>query len=60
MKNIFKIIKRITMSFFLLYTFNLITCKIGFFIPINIYTILVVTLTDFLGVALLIILSLIL
>ena len=57
MKNIFKIIKRIIMSFCLLYTFNLITSKIGFYIPININTLIIVSLIDFPGVLLLIILK---
>lgn len=59
MKNIFILIKRITVSFFLLYTFNLITIKIGFFIPINVYTISLITLIDFPGIILLIILRII-
>lgn len=56
MKNIFKFIKRIIMSFCLLYTFNLITSKIGFYIPINIITLTIVTIIDFPGILLLIIL----
>ena len=60
MKNILKMIKRVIVSFFLLYTFNIITSKIGFFIPINIYSIFVVTLIDFPGIILLVILKIIL
>lgn len=60
MKNIFKFIKRIIVSFCLLYTFNLITSKNGFYIPINLYTILLVTIIDFPGIMLLIILRIML
>jgi pro-sigmaK processing inhibitor BofA len=56
MKFIFKIIRRIIMSFCLLYTFNLITSKIGFYLPINIFTLTIVTIIDFPGILLLIIL----
>lgn len=57
MKNIFKLIKKIITSFCLLYTFNIITSKTGFFIPINIYTISLVTFIDFPGIILLVILK---
>lgn len=60
MKNIFKLIKKIIMSFCMLYTFNIITSKIGFFIPINIYSILIITIADFPGIILLSILNFIL
>ncbi len=60
MKNIFKLIKRIIISFCLLYTFNFITSKTGFFIPINLYSITLVTLIDFPGIILLVILKTIL
>ncbi len=60
MKNIFKIIKRIIISFCLLYTFNLITSKIGFIIPINFYSIFLVATIDFPGIMILVILKVIL
>lgn len=39
LKFIFKIIRRIIISFFLLYAYNLIVQPIGMIIPINIFTI---------------------
>ena len=60
MKNIFKLIKKVIMSFCLLYTFNLITSKAVFFIPINLYSIILITLIDFPGIILLVILKIIL
>lgn len=57
MKNIIKIFKRIIMAFCLLYTFNIITSKVGFFIPINIYSISIIIALDFPGIVLLILLK---
>lgn len=43
MKYMYKILKRIVMALCLLYSFNLIMNNAGIMIPINIYTIGVVT-----------------
>ena len=43
LKFIFKIIKRLIISFFLLYAYNLIVQPIGMIIPINVFTISAVT-----------------
>ena len=40
MKNIFVVIRKITISFFLLYAFNLIVQPLNIVIPINIVTVL--------------------
>jgi len=42
-KKTFKIIKKIILSIFLLYGYNLIGQSIGMIIPINIYTVLLIT-----------------
>lgn len=39
LKFIFKVVKRITVSFFLLYGYNIIVQPIGIMVPINIFTI---------------------
>ena len=39
LKFIFKIIKRIIISFFLLYAYNLLVQPIGLIIPINVFTV---------------------
>ena len=57
MKTIFKLIKKITISLGILYAFNIITSKVGFFIPINIYTIILIAFFDFPGLLMLIILN---
>ena len=57
MKNIFILIRKLTISFGLLYTFNIITSRIGFCIPINLYTLGVVTAIDFPGILILIIIK---
>ncbi len=44
LKFIFKIIKRIVISSFLLYAYNLIVQPIGLIIPINIITVLLISL----------------
>ena len=41
-KILFRIIKRVIMSVFLLYGYNLIAAPLGFIIPINIITILLI------------------
>lgn len=43
-KKIFKVIKRVIMSVFLLYGYNLIAAPLGFIIPINLITILLISL----------------
>ena len=40
LKKLFIILRRITVSFFLLYAFNLIIQPLGFIIPINVITVL--------------------
>ena len=39
LKNVFKIIKRVIISSFLLYGYNLLVQPIGLIIPINIFTV---------------------
>jgi len=46
LKKIFKILKKIILTCFLLYGFNLIASPLGVIIPINIITIFFVTLFD--------------
>ena len=58
MKNIVYLLKKIIVSLCILYAYNIITSKIGFYIPINIYTILLITLLDLPGLLILIILKL--
>ena len=43
LKILFKIIKRIVISFFLLYGYNLLVQPIGLIIPINIFTVGVIS-----------------
>lgn len=40
MKNIFKFIKKIIASFFILYGYNMIASPLGFIIPMNLITVL--------------------
>lgn len=42
-KSIFKIIKRIVVSIFVLYGYNIVTNKFNLTIPINVYTIGIMT-----------------
>lgn len=42
-KKLFKAIKRIIMSVFLLYGYNLIAAPLGFIIPINLITVLLIS-----------------
>lgn len=42
-KKIFKLIKRIILSIFILYGYNLISQSFGMIIPINIYTVLLLS-----------------
>ncbi|MBQ9318288.1 MAG: pro-sigmaK processing inhibitor BofA family protein [Bacilli bacterium] len=46
-KKLFLIIKKVTISFFLLYTFNIIIQPLNFIIPINYITVLSIS---FLGI----------
>lgn len=57
MKFIIKILKKIIISLCILYTFNILTSKIGFYIPINFYTIFAISSLDFSGLILLIVLN---
>lgn len=43
LKKIFKIIKKFILGIFLLYGYNLIGQSLGMIIPINIYTVLLIT-----------------
>lgn len=43
LKKIFKYIKRIILSIFILYGYNLISQSLGLMIPINIYTVALLT-----------------
>ena len=42
-KKIFSIIKRVIMSVFILYGYNLIAAPLGFIIPINLITVLLIS-----------------
>lgn len=42
-KKVFKAIKRIIVSVFLLYGYNLIAAPLGFIIPINLITVLLIS-----------------
>ena len=42
----FKMLKKIVLSFFLIYSFNLVSIKFNLIIPINIFTIGLITLFD--------------
>lgn len=57
MKKIMLIIKRIVMGLCMLYTFNILVSKTGLIIPINTYSILLVTILDIPGIILLLILK---
>ena len=43
LKIVFEVIKRIVISFFLLYAYNLIIQPIGLIVPINIFTVAALT-----------------
>lgn len=43
LKKIFKFIKRIILSIFVLYGYNLISQSLGMIVPINIYTVLLLS-----------------
>lgn len=55
MKFLLSILKKITLAFIILYTYNLIGESINLIIPINFITIFIVTLLDFPGLFLLVI-----
>ena len=56
LKKIFLIVRKIVFSFFLLYGLNLMLNNIDVFIPINIISLLIVSVLDIPGLILLIIL----
>lgn len=56
LKKIFLIVRKIVFSFFLLYGLNLMLNNIDVFIPINIISLLIVSILDIPGLILLIIL----
>lgn len=47
---IYSIIKRIVFSLCILYSVNIIISKMGYYIPINIYTIIITFIFDFFGI----------
>ena len=53
-KFILKIVKKIVIAFLILYGLNLITSNIGIIIPINIVTLIILTILDFPGLGALI------
>lgn len=55
MKFLLNLLKKITLAFVILYTYNLIGESINLIIPINFITIFIVTLLDFPGLFLLVI-----
>ncbi len=55
MKFLLSILKKITLAFIILYTYNLIGESINLIIPINFITIFIITLLDFPGLFLLVI-----
>ena len=55
MKFLLSLLKKITLAFFMLYTYNLIGESINLIIPINFITIFIITLLDFPGLFLLVI-----
>ena len=57
MNQIMNIVKKIVISLCLLYAFNLLTSKIGYYIPINFITVSLISLLDFNGLMILIVLS---
>lgn len=57
MKKIMLVIKRIVMGLCMLYTFNILVSKTGLIIPINIYSIAIVSLLDIPGILLLLLLK---
>ena len=54
LKLVFRFIKRIVVSFLLLYSFNLIISPLSVNIPINLYTITILTLLEMPGLIMLI------
>ena len=49
MKTIFKLMKKVIIASFCLYFYNIIAIKYDFVIPINFFTILIVSIFDFFG-----------
>ena len=54
MKNVFCLIKKIILAVLFLYSYNFISASFNLIIPINIITILIVSLFDFSGIVFLI------
>ena len=48
-KKMFKLLKQLILSFFLLYSFNMIMSGFNFFIPINLFTVITTTIFGFPG-----------
>ena len=55
MKNIGKLLRKIIFSFIILYTYDLIAVSFNLMIPINIFTIVILTILDAPGLILLVI-----
>ena len=55
MKNIGKLLRKVIFSFIILYTYNLIAVSFNLMIPINIFTIVILTILDAPGLILLVI-----
>ena len=56
MKNIFNFVKKIIFAILLLYTYNLVASSFNLIIPINLITILIISILDFPGLFLLVLL----
>lgn len=56
MKNIYLIIKKLVVSLCLIYSLNIIICKTGIIIPINIYTISIISILGVPGIVCIIVL----
>ena len=59
MQIIFKYLKRFVLGGFLLYTYNLIAVTFNITVPINFFTIIIVSILDIPGLAALVILKLV-
>lgn len=57
MKHIINLIKRVLMAFVVIYTLNFLLINVNLFIPINLFTVIVVTLLGIPGSVALVILS---
>lgn len=52
-----KIIKKIVFSLCLIYTVDIVISKMGYFIPINFYTLIIVYFFDFFGIIVIILMK---